>query len=129
MGFVTLYFRLTSRGTSASARPQCLPSLSEPYTPPGLQAGCEDLRHASDDIHERIEPVSSKSNITVQAKLREAIDGGTNLSYDSLVALLDNHPWEERKEPFEEHDENEYGCLNDHEDDYYEETTIEQQNN
>ena len=122
----------SSRTSCSAARPPCLPSLSEPCsprTPPGLQTGCEDLRHASDDIHERIEPVSSKSNITVQTKLQEAIDGGTKLSYDSLVALLDNHPWEERKESFEEHDENEYGCLNDQEDDYYEDTTIEQQNN
>ena len=32
--------------------------------------------------------------LTVQAKLKEARDSGKKLDYESLVALLQNHPWE-----------------------------------
>ena len=115
-----------SSTSCSAARHPCPPSPSEPSsprTPSSLQACGEDLRHASDDIHDGIEPISSKSKITVQAKLKEAIEGGTKLSYESLVALLANHPWEERKEPFEERDVYDYGYLDYHDDNYCEETT------
>ena len=98
----------------------CPPSLSEPCSTRTLTG--EDLHPSANDIKNLIEPVSSESRTTVQAKLQEAIEGGTKLSYESLVALLENHPWEERKETFEEPDEYDYY-------DDYEESVIEQHNN
>ena len=48
---------------------------------------------------------SPKSSVTVQAKLKEAREGGTKLDFESLVALIKNHPWGESPEPFGYDDE------------------------
>ena len=50
-----------------------------------------NLRQPSDN---NIEAEGFKS-VTVQDKLKEVIASGEKLKYENLVALLENHPWEE----------------------------------
>ena len=57
--------------------------------------------------------------ITVQAKLQEVIEAGIKLNYESLVEVLNGHPWEESQEPFENIDK--YECdeyITNHDDEY-----------
>ena len=39
--------------------------------------------------------------ITVEDKLKEALECGKKLDFDSVVSLIQNHPWEESKERLE----------------------------
>ena len=55
--------------------------------------------------------------ITVEDKLKEAIECGKKLDFDSVVSLIQNHPWEESKERLENDYEYYYG---DFENDDYE---------
>ena len=57
----------------------------------------------------------SESKMTVQDKLKEAIECGIKLDFESVVSLIQNHPWEESKEMLENDDEYYYG---DFENDY-----------
>ena len=71
--------------------------------------------------------VSPKSSGTVQAKLKEARDSGTKMDFESLVALLKNHPWEESQEILEndeEYNDFDYSSYPDE----FEETNIEEGN-
>ena len=60
-----------------------------------------NLRQPSDN---NIEAEGFKS-ITVQAKIKEVIASGEKLKYENLVALLENHPWEEATQELFKNDE------------------------
>ena len=60
-----------------------------------------NLRQPSDN---NIEAEGFKS-ITVQAKIKEVIASDEKLKYENLVALLENHPWEEATQELFENDE------------------------
>ena len=83
-----------------------------PRTPPGFPTCTE---HSNDDTDNMVEVEDSPiSIVTVQDKLKEARDGGTKLDFESLVALIKNHPWGESKEPFDndaEYDDFDYSSY------------------
>ena len=81
-----------------------------PRTPPGFPTCTE---HSNGDTDNMVEG-SPISIVTVQDKLKEARDGGTKLDFESLVALIKNHPWGESKEPFDndaEYDDFDYSSY------------------
>ena len=69
----------------------------------------------------------TKTIVTVQAKLKEVRDGGTKLDFESLVALLKNHPWENSQEQLVNDYEYEEFNYKSYPGDY-EEDTIEEEN-
>ena len=86
---------------SAAAHP------GSPYAPrisPGSLPSTENLWQPSDTSDNHIEAEGSKS-LTVQAKLKEVIASKEKLKYENLVALLENHPWEEATQELFKNDE------------------------
>ena len=68
---------------------------------------------------------NQESIATVQAKLKEVRYSGKKLDYESLVTLLQNHPWEESSQQLEI--EEQYDFDYDSYPDEYEETTIDEE--
>ena len=66
------------------------PPRSPSYTTPNGSGSCSAILPGITE-----EADNTKSIVTVQAKLQEVRDSGKKLDYESLVALLKNHPWEE----------------------------------
>ena len=96
------------------------PPKSPSYTTPGDSGSCSAILPG---ITEKAD--NTKSIVTVQAKLHEVRDSGKKLDYESLVALLKKHPWEESHE----HENNyEYEAFDyDTYHDNYEETMIDEE--
>ena len=68
---------------------------------------------------------NQESIAAVQAKLKEVRYSGEKLDYESLVTLLQNHPWEESSQQLEI--EEQYDFDYDSYPDEYEETTIDEE--
>ena len=94
--------------------------------PPGLPI-CSEFELSLDDSSIDTKDINNEvvtAKPTVQAKLQEAIDAGIKLNYESVVHLINSHPWEDSKEPFE--NGGEYDYVNDdyssYNDEEYDET-------
>ena len=95
-----------------------------PRTPPGFPTCSHDTPF---DTTDSMVADKTKTIITVQAKLKEVRDGGTKLDFESLVALLKNHPWENSQEQLVNDSEYEEFDFKSYPGDY-EEDTIEEEN-
>ena len=106
--------------TSPSILNTPAPAITSALTTDTSGMSASSSGEASIDKTENLDAASLKSTITVQAKLKEARDGGTKLDYESLVALLKNHPWEETHEQLENEEEDDNFYYDYYSDEYEE---------
>ena len=92
-----------SQETPWSPTPHCVPIFTE------------EVDNTSVDMKEyEAVAINPEYKFTVQDKLKEAIECGKKLDFESVVSLIQNHPWEESKEM----QENEYFYGDFENDDY-----------